>query len=100
MAEHGMDDTFDNYDEQEPTGVGGWMGTLFLSWIPIVGFIMVLIWSFSSKTEESKQNWARAQLIWLLIGIAIIVALVVTGTYVTVFDYAKEHGSTFAFYSA
>ncbi|MCH3943015.1 MAG: hypothetical protein WAY93_09645 [Atopobiaceae bacterium] len=100
MAEHSTDNTFVDMDEQEPTGIGGWMGTLFLSWIPIVGFIMVLVWSFSSRTEESKQNWARAQLIWLLIGIAIIVVLVATGTYTTVFDYAKEHGGTFSFYSA
>ena len=58
------------------TGTGEWMLTLFLVAIPIVGFIMLLIWSFGSNTAPSKKNWARATLIWTLIAGAISGGLV------------------------
>lgn len=44
-------------------GVGGWLGTIILSIIPIVGFIMTLVWAFGSKANRNKKNWAIAMLI-------------------------------------
>ncbi len=51
--------------------VGEWILTIFLTGIPFVGFILLLVWSFGSNTIESKKNWARAYLIWYVIGIVV-----------------------------
>jgi hypothetical protein len=40
---------------------------LLLSAVPIVNVVLLLIWSFGSKTGKAKKNLARALLIWLLI---------------------------------
>lgn len=57
--------------------IGDWLLTLFLVGIPIVGFILLLVWAFSGSTNSSKQNWARAVLIWAVV--AIVLAVVFGG---------------------
>ena len=47
-----------------------WVLTLFLSAIPIVNIVLLCVWEFGSKTAESKKNWAKATLIWLIVAIA------------------------------
>lgn len=59
----------------DPVSVGNWMLTMLLSAIPIVNIIMVLVWAFGSSTEQSKSNWAKATLIWVLIEIALVVVI-------------------------
>ena len=58
-----------------PVTVGNWMLTILLMFIPFVNLILLLIWAFGSNTPESKANWAKASLIWILIGIAFYVLL-------------------------
>ena len=53
-------------NEYKGAGVGEWMLTLFIAAIPCIGFIMLLVWAFSNSNE--KKNWARATLIWAIIG--------------------------------
>ncbi len=53
--------------QQMPTSVGGWFLTILLMCIPIVGLVLLFVWAFGNNTETSKQNWARAQLIWMII---------------------------------
>lgn len=62
--------------------VGEWMGTIFLTIIPIVNIILLFIWAFGSNTKISKANWAKASLIWAAIAIAfyLIVILLIIGT--------------------
>ncbi|HIX03847.1 MAG TPA: hypothetical protein H9863_07005 [Candidatus Odoribacter faecigallinarum] len=48
--------------------VGDWILTMILMLIPIVNFIMLLVWAFSSSTPASKSNWAKATLIFMLLG--------------------------------
>ncbi|HSH26671.1 MAG TPA: hypothetical protein VK972_02700, partial [Wenzhouxiangella sp.] len=52
--------------------------TLFLTFIPLVNLIMLLVWAFSSSTPPSKANWAKAALLWMVIAIAfsIVVGLI------------------------
>ena len=59
----------------EPVTLGNWMLTYLLLVIPIVGFIMLFVWAFSSNTPASKSNWAKAMLIWGLIGIVFYMVL-------------------------
>lgn len=51
--------------------VGDWMITILLTWIPIVGFVMMFVWGFGGSTNAAKKNWARASLIWTAIGIVL-----------------------------
>ena len=44
--------------------------------IPIVNLIVFLVWAFSSDINLNKKNYARAQLIWYLVEIAIIIIAV------------------------
>ena len=52
---------------EKQMSVGDWMVTYLLTCIPLVGFIMVFVWAFSSDTQPSKKTWAQATLIWLVI---------------------------------
>ncbi len=57
---------------QEVT-LGEWMITLLLTYIPLVNIIMLFVWAFGSNTNPSKANWAKATLVWMLIGIVLLV---------------------------
>lgn len=61
--------TMQNY--RYPISVLGWIGRPLISCIPIVGpliyFIMLFIWASDRSKEETFNNWAKAQLISLLI---------------------------------
>ncbi len=54
------------------------MGMLFVTAIPVIGLIMVLVWAFSGE-NESRKNYYRAILSWILILVAlcVVTALVV-----------------------
>ncbi|MFC0445153.1 hypothetical protein ACFOD1_09030 [Pseudidiomarina halophila] len=59
------------FDSSSTVSVGEWMLTLFLTFIPIVNLIALIIWAFSSGTKPSKSNWAKATLLWMLIAIVL-----------------------------
>jgi len=67
-------------DSDSTLTMGQWVLNLFLTYIPVVNIIMLLIWAFGSTTAPAKKNWARANLIWVVIGIVLS-----TIFYVTVF---------------
>ncbi len=51
-----------------------WALTIFISGLPLVGLIMLLIWAFSEDTNIHKKNWAKGSLILMLIVLAIMFA--------------------------
>ena len=53
--------------------IGDWIITMILMCIPFVNFIMFLVWAFSAVTPVSKANWAKATLIFLLIGFVLVI---------------------------
>lgn len=55
--------------------VGNWIGTIILTGIPILGFILLLVWAFDSTTNINKKNYAKAALILMLIGIVLWIIL-------------------------
>ena len=57
----------------EPMSVKDWFVTLLITYIPLVGFIMLLVWAFDSSTNLNKKNFAKASLIWMLIGIVLVI---------------------------
>jgi hypothetical protein len=81
-------------DLSAPMSIGQYILTMIVFGIPIVGFIMMLVWSFSSSTNINKKNYARATLIMAIIGavlmiicwsliIGIITSIVNSGSYGT-----------------
>jgi hypothetical protein len=55
-----------------------WLITIIISYIPIVGIIMLFIWAFGSDTPETKANWAKAMLLFyvLMIVLSIVLSIV------------------------
>ena len=80
----------------KPVTTGDWMLTTFLAGLPIVGFILKLIWAFGKGHHPSKSNWAKAKLIWSIpIAILFIVVLLSAISIPTYFaltenSYSKE----------
>lgn len=74
--------TYQGANQSSVVSVGQWIGTMIITAIPLVGFIMLLVWAFSGDTNPSKKNYARAALILGIIGgilfaiISIIAAIV------------------------
>ena len=62
---------------QNVKSVGSWILSFILSAIPLVGFILLLVWSFGNDTKSHPtfRNWARAQLILEVIAVVVIVVL-------------------------
>ncbi len=58
----------------EPVSIGTWLGIMFLSLIPCVGFILLFVWAFGDG-KESRKNWAKAQLIFMAIMIVLSIIL-------------------------
>ena len=56
---------------------GEWVITILIAVIPIVGFIMLIVWAFGSGTNPNKANWAKAGLIWYLVFIGFHVLIFV-----------------------
>ena len=50
-----------------------WALTIFISGLPLIGFIMVLVWAFSEGNIHRK-NWAQGTLILMVIALAIVFA--------------------------
>ncbi len=60
--------------------VGSYIGMMLLACIPLVGFILLLVWAFSSGENPNKKNYARAVLVISLIGVGLgILLTVITG---------------------
>ncbi len=51
-----------------------WMLTMLLLALPIVGFIMLLVWAFGGN-KDCRSGFAKAVLIWYLIGIILTIVL-------------------------
>lgn len=54
----------------ETVSVGEWIGSMFLMMIPVVNFILMLVWAFGGS-KKSKSNFFKANLILVLIGVVI-----------------------------
>ncbi len=57
---------------------GEWIVTLLIGMIPIVGLVMLFVWSFGGNANPSKANFAKAALIFtaIVFVLYVIIALV------------------------
>jgi len=49
-----------------------WAITIFIASLPLIGFIMVLIWAFDSNTNIHKKNWAKGNLLIMIIAMVLV----------------------------
>lgn len=65
------------YAQQDtsPMSVGDYMLMIFLSIIPLAGFILLLVWAFDSNVNLNKRNYARANLIIELVVVGLVVVI-------------------------
>ncbi len=60
-------------DNNQVMSVKDWMITIFITFIPLVGLIMLFVWAFGSDTNVVKANWAKAKLIWVAISVVFVI---------------------------
>ena len=61
---------------EPPVSVGEWMLTMLICFIPVVNIVMLFVWAFGPNTNASKANWAKASLIWMLVGIVLSILFI------------------------
>ena len=64
--------------ENNYVSIGSWMWMMFVTAIPFIGFIMILVWAFSGE-NESRKNYFRAILMWFILVVGLIVGLAFLG---------------------
>lgn len=57
--------------DDRPLTIGNYLVLMIVGAIPVVGLIMMLVWAFSGNSNTNRKNYARANLILMLI-IAVI----------------------------
>ncbi|WP_297337269.1 hypothetical protein [Algoriphagus sp.] len=62
--------------KKPPLSLGDWIISVLVSKIPLIGFIMLIVWAVDSNTDKNKSNWAKAELIVTLIFIGISILFV------------------------
>ena len=45
-----------------------WFWMMFVTAIPVIGWIMIFVWAFTGD-NESRKNYYRAILLWLLLSV-------------------------------
>jgi len=68
----------DRNNDRNYVSVGFWMLAMLVMAIPCVGPIMLIVWAFAGD-NESRKNYFRAILLWILIFVAIAVMLAILG---------------------
>lgn len=69
--------TSNGYSNNAPLSVGDYIITFIILGIPVVGFIMLLVWACSSSTNLNKKNFAIAVLILQIIGVILTIIIMV-----------------------
>lgn len=80
-----------------PLKVGDYIGMFLLMCVPIVRFIMILVWGFGSSSNTNKKNFARAVMILCVIMIAISIVLgILFGAVLMpiIQEYIDQYGSS------
>lgn len=71
-----------NYDPSKdytPIGMWGYFGYQLLFAIPIVGFILILVFSFGGTRNINLRNYARSTFCWLIIVVVVLLAILLIG---------------------
>lgn len=64
------------YATEKPIGILRWSGIDILFHLPVVRFVMTIVWSFTN-VRPSLKNFARARLLWNIIVLIALMVLVI-----------------------
>lgn len=62
-------------EDTSPLSVGNFLVMMLIAAIPILNIIMLCVWAFGSGSNVNRKNYARAQLIIMLIAMAVSIVL-------------------------
>lgn len=62
-----------NLEDRSVVSLVDWIITLIIIAIPVINIIMLCVWAFGNRTAKSKSNWAKANLIFMLIGVILLI---------------------------
>jgi len=60
---------------KRPLSIGDWIIIFFLTSIPVVGFVLIVYWSFADDVNINKKNFSKAVILLMVLLIALIIAL-------------------------
>jgi hypothetical protein len=66
-----------------------WMLAMFVTAIPCVGLVMIIVWAFWGE-NESRKNYFRALILWFLIWTLIVLGLMCLGLMPAIMDELKH----------
>ena len=66
-------------DRNAPFSTGGFFLVQLAMMIPFINLILLLVFAFSGSMNVNLQNYSKAVLIWMLIGIGIAIIVGVIG---------------------
>ena len=66
-----------NDSDSNYISVGTWMWMMFITALPCIGLIMIIVWAFTGD-NESRKNYFRAMLAWVgvVVGLVFVLALI------------------------
>lgn len=80
MAAYNQPNPYNAPYGEDADSLGSWILAVFLTFIPVVGFIYLLFLAFGQTASPARKNWARATFFWQIIAYVLaIVLLVVVG---------------------
>ena len=62
--------------KKPPMTLGDWIIAVIIKRLPLIGFIMLIVWAVDSNTDPDKANWAKAELIVRLIIFASVIIFI------------------------
>ena len=54
-------------ENNQVLSVKDWAITIFITGLPLIGLVMLFVWAFSDATNINKKNWAKGNLVIMLI---------------------------------
>lgn len=72
--------THDSYTPDTSPVVGSWgfVGAILLLNLPVVGFVLSIVWAAGAVSNKNLRNLARAYLLLLLLFLAVVLSLLLT----------------------
>lgn len=61
----------------DPDSLSSWILAVFLTFIPVVGFIYLIFLAFGQTASPARKNWARATFFWQIIAYVLAILLIV-----------------------
>lgn len=79
MSEENNNEVNQIPEEYKPISMWGYFGYEILFAIPIIGFILLLVFSFGGTRNKNLKNFARSYFCFLIIVVILILILIAAG---------------------